>query len=405
MQNKEILDNYLSELKQALQSVDADAPRTLREAEDHIRERIDLLESEGRDSASAAKIAVEEFGKPADIARAFSETRISPIFKNPLHVRCGDDIIGSLKAAGIPGRMLKWCDPLSVGPTPGGLSQEEWYQVRGKFLSDSFQMSLEDAIADLRRQDSGLEDLEQHDVVLLWFEHDLFDQIILVWLLQHFAQIEMKGTELRLICVDEFPGVENFIGLGQLEPQELVALYGTSEKVTDAQLSLAKDVWAGWCSLDPSGLEKLLSSDTSALPFVRNAVRRHLQNFPSTTNGLSLTEQLALEAIAEGAIKAGNIFLSVQSNEENPWMGDSMLFAALERLRQGTVPLVESSRDEIIDLKVEVKLTAAGHRVLTGESDFIALNGIDNWVGGVHLTSNNVWRWDPLDQRVVRQRQ
>jgi len=403
MQAKEILRNYLTELKQALQAVDADATRTLREAEDHIRDRIGLLESDGQDQASAAKKAIEEFGTPTDIAKAFSESRIPPIFKNPLHVRCGDDIIGSLKMAGIPGRMLKWCDPLSVGPTPSGLSQEEWYQTRGKFLSDSFQIPLEDAIGDLRTQDVGLDDLQQHDVVILWFEHDLFDQIILIWLLQHFAQIEMKDTELRLICVDQFPGVEKFIGLGQLEPQELVALYGTSEKVTDAQLSLAKNVWAAWCSSEPSSLEKLLSADTSALPFVRNAVRRHLQNFPSTVNGLNLTEQMALEAIAEGPVKAGSIFLSVQSKEEIPWMGDSMLFAALEKLLQAGVPLVESSSDEIIDLKVEVRLTAEGHRVLTGELDYIALNGIDTWVGGVHLTANNIWRWDPLGQKLVKQ--
>src|SRR5882724_1824183 len=126
---KEILSNYLLELQEALKFVDVDAPRTLREAEDHIKERIEILESEGHDLPAAAMIAVEEFGKPADIAQAFSESRILPIFKNPLHVRCGDDIIGSLKSAGVPGRMLKWCDPLSIGPTPGGISQDEWYQV------------------------------------------------------------------------------------------------------------------------------------------------------------------------------------------------------------------------------------------------------------------------------------
>src|SRR4051794_5610272 len=116
MLTKEILSNYLADLQEALKAVDADALRTLREAEDHIKERIELLESEGHDLASAAKIAIEEFGRPSDIAKAFLETRILPIFKNPLHLRCGDDIIGSLKTAGVPGRMQKWCDPLSVGP-------------------------------------------------------------------------------------------------------------------------------------------------------------------------------------------------------------------------------------------------------------------------------------------------
>jgi hypothetical protein len=39
--------------------------------------------------------------------------------------------------------------------------------------------------------------------------------------------------------------------------------------------------------------------------------------------------------------------------------------------------------------------TAAGRRVLRGEADHVALNGIDRWVGGVHLQGPDApWRWD-----------
>ena len=32
--------------------------------------------------------------------------------------------------------------------------------------------------------------------------------------------------------------------------------------------------------------------------------------------------------------------------------------------------------------------------MLDGEADHVALNGIDRWVGGVHLRGAPPWRWD-----------
>jgi hypothetical protein len=32
--------------------------------------------------------------------------------------------------------------------------------------------------------------------------------------------------------------------------------------------------------------------------------------------------------------------------------------------------------------------------VLAGEADRVQLLGLDRWIGGTHLTLDNVWRWD-----------
>lgn len=42
-----------------------------------------------------------------------------------------------------------------------------------------------------------------------------------------------------------------------------------------------------------------------------------------------------------------------------------------------------------------LRLTGTGARVLAGEEDHVALNGIDRWIGGVHLHGHRVaWRFD-----------
>jgi hypothetical protein len=46
--------------------------------------------------------------------------------------------------------------------------------------------------------------------------------------------------------------------------------------------------------------------------------------------------------------------------------------------------------------------TAAGRRVLRGEADHVALNGIDRWIGEVHLHGEVArWRWDEGTESVV----
>ena len=48
-----------------------------------------------------------------------------------------------------------------------------------------------------------------------------------------------------------------------------------------------------------------------------------------------------------------------------------------------------------------LRLTDAGHAVLSGESDALALRELDRWIGGIHLTPGQLWRWDSVLGRIV----
>jgi hypothetical protein len=52
-----------------------------------------------------------------------------------------------------------------------------------------------------------------------------------------------QGTrKAELLCVDAFPGIVPFNGLGQLKPFQLASLYDQRRPVTDAQFEFAKIV-------------------------------------------------------------------------------------------------------------------------------------------------------------------
>ncbi len=52
-----------------------------------------------------------------------------------LHIRPGDDILPKLKEAHLPGEFIRWADALCQGPTPSGLSQTKWRNLRARFAA------------------------------------------------------------------------------------------------------------------------------------------------------------------------------------------------------------------------------------------------------------------------------
>jgi hypothetical protein len=49
-----------------------------------------------------------------------------------------------------------------------------------------------------------------------------------------------------------------------------------------------------------------------------------------------------------------------------------------------------------------VTITEVGRSVIEGRADHIELNGIDQWLGGVHLKGvKAAWRWDRASAQLV----
>lgn len=48
------------------------------------------------------------------------------------------------------------------------------------------------------------------------------------------------------------------------------------------------------------------------------------------------------------------------------------------------------------------ELTEVGEAVLKGEANFVQVNGVDRWLGGVHLLGRtDLWRWDEQAQKLT----
>jgi hypothetical protein len=279
---------------------------------------------------------------------------------------------------------------------PAGLPLAELSAVRADFIAGQGWSDAGEVRREFQARDEVLAGFGAHDEVVLWFEHDLYDQLQLAQLLDFFAGAERGETRLTLVCGPEY--------LGSSTPERLAERFEERAAVTDEQLALGRAAWTAFRSPDPRAVASRVMSDMPELPFLRTALIRHLEQFPSTRNGLSRSEQQALEAIDAGAGTVGEAYLASHQQREDPiWMGDATFAAYLEALAAGPSPLVALGADGAPDAMARtVALTDAGRAVLEAREDRVRLNGIDRWLGGVHLQGPEAaWRWDVAHRRLA----
>jgi len=299
-----------------------------------------------------------------------------------LHITNGDSV--SIAQTGLPGQVIFWRDTLHDGPVPQGLALEELSRVRERFLAEFFEIP--PAEVSFARRDASLKSFREHDEVILWFEHDLYDQLQLIQILDWFSEEDLGGTRLSLICSRAY--------LGPMTAEQLRPLFDQRHTVTGAELATAKSAWEAFRSREPAHLAALIDSDTSALPYLHDALLRHLQQFPSLDNGLSRAERQILQLTTSGAKSARELFPAAQRMEETIWMGDSTFIQYMKRLAAARHPLLDS-------INGVFGITAFGRQVLEGRADHVRANGINRWLGGVHLCEGSpVWRWDSGAKRI-----
>lgn len=243
----------------------------------------------------------------------------------------------------------------------------------------------------------ALEAFHRHDEVVLWFEHDLFDQLLLIRHLAWFARQSLGSTRLALICVGVYPGIEPFMGLGQLNPDQFASLFDTRAAITPEQADLGRRAWEAFTSPDPRQLVQLLARDTSALPFLAPALRRQLQEFPAAGTGLPRMEHEILTILVKGPLSPAELFRAEQRRENCFFIGDSSFrwrLDVLAALPQPLITLQLDSKDKMILPPGVVTITETGRDVLAGRRDWLGIRDFDRWLGGVRLRNESIWRWN-----------
>jgi len=320
-----------------------------------------------------------------------------------LHIRCGSDIQHSLRIAGLNGDFLEFSDPFCIGPL-SDRDPQTLLRERATFLAEAFDLAPADALGRQQQGYGTLLRLDQYQRIVLWFEHDSYDQLILAYLLHRLRELQ-PSAELQLIAVDQVPGVERFIGIGQLAPEVLSWLWPQRRPIKPELLQLGSDAWHALTADNPTALLALIQTGTPALPMLGKALHRHLQQLPGQHDGLGLTERLSLQIIQrQGPLPTGKVFAALMRNDEPlPYLGDLMFWWILQPLLGGTTPLLQID-DSVADWPQRViQLSPQGEAVLQGKADGFTSRANGYWVGGVELQPGQPhWRYDAAQQSLHR---
>jgi hypothetical protein len=334
----------------------------------------------------------------ARTGESYATARVRLLADRPtaaLHVTNGDSAAGTLRRTRLGGRVLPWRDALHAGPVPA-VGHRELRRVRAGFLAGEDPTGRGRLLRWLGHRDRTLS-ANRDGEYLLWFEADLYDQLQLAQIVATLGLLGVPPERITLVCIGEYPGIAHFGGLGELGPEQLHGLLATAAvRLGPAAMALAGRAWAALRAPEPGDLGAIAAAASPELRFLGEAFDRLSREYPSTRDGLSLTERRILAAAADGAGTAGEVFARVGAREARPYLGDLFCYRIVAELAGARTPLLAAEPPTgAVGAATRVRLTAAGRRVLGGDADHVAVNGVDRWVGGVHLAGpDSPWRWD-----------
>jgi hypothetical protein len=316
-----------------------------------------------------------------------------------VHVCNGDTTADTLSLADLPGEIRVWADALDQGPVLP-VSDEEHYRLRGEFWAAR---GFEGAPR-LAGWDRGVDEAAAAEELILWFEHDLFDQLALIRLLARLARRGLP-QQLTIVSIDRHPEVPSFLGMGQLKPEQLAELWPRRTPLSRDAIDEAITAWIAVTAADPRALP-FLTRRIKAMPFLAGALERQLEELPDPLSGLSRTERQLLAAVARGVTSPGELMTTVQAIDPRYPITDGLLHATLQTLgRCGFLegaPTAPAAEAATALPAVQVTVTALGRQALAGAVDRVHEAGIDDWRGGVRLLGRGpVWRWDGQQRKLI----
>ena len=308
-----------------------------------------------------------------------------------LHVTNGSVFLSRLHDLGVPGAIVPWDDVLHEGPVPAGRSPDQLRRRRAEFLAINWG-DVADIERGLARRDQAVVDAASGEEIVLWFEHDLYDQLHVLQVLDLLHGLQGAGrltARVTAILADDYLAAQPDDLLGQWFASRVV--------VSEAQFAAAAAAWAAFRSPEPLALQAF--RHPGAWPTLTRALRRHLQQFPAVGTGLSRTERQTLAAAVARPRPLRELFhASNHECEDAIFMGDLGWWSHIRPLLTAPQPLLEAGADcpdswhhedwwRGDERAPSLRLTDTGARVLAGAADHVRLNGIDRWLGGVHLVA------------------
>ncbi|SNY93669.1 hypothetical protein SAMN04515647_3981 [Cohaesibacter sp. ES.047] len=300
-----------------------------------------------------------------------------------------------LREAQIGDAILPWEDVLHEGPVPDA-DDTLFAAIRSKALADGYVHTEASVMETFKNRFDILRAHQDFDRIDLWFEHDLYDQLQILQVLDMLSRFGRTNN----VFITQAPTY-----LGMQKPDTISRFEELTLPVLDRMFAFASKAWHAYTSGGPEAVNALRKEPIPGFPFMGHALLRALQELPGS-DGLSRTERQILYSLDRGVTRPGMLFAQVQNMEEAIFLGDLTFFQILSGLqycqRPALTGLPQDFKARILSNSEQRKefitsplhITDFGKKALSGHADFLSENGLHRWWGGTELTTADHWRWE-----------
>lgn len=238
--------------------------------------------------------------------------------------------------------------------------------------------------------------LKHADCITLWVGSNLKDQIAIPYFIYLMGLIGAEQVPIRLVEFKSFPsGRSSSVGIFK---EEELKKHPSPLTLTSSVIALYKEAWQAICADTPYKLIELVSDTKYKLPLLQKALASLLRRYPRKDSGLLHWDFVLLKNIkAHGPLVPKIIGYSMTeylidlAEGDEDWVGDYYLWRRMKMMAHYTDPLISITyADELEKNSMRgctAVLTTFGEQVLNGEVSAFPTCPIDEWIGGVHLSS------------------
>ena len=323
------------------------------------------------------------------------------------HVLPGESAAGTFRQAfGLPNaQVFVDIDNLSCGPLASVEDREAWRRKRRDYwhsvIGSGFGGPKENDNPALLydRLSAGKSDLNGADSIFLWFGTTLQEQLLLAWVVTVFRHLGIETEPLRLLEVSPHrPEFDRSIAILDSENLKRTRLW---RRPAEGETASYDTAWRAVSCPSPEDLIAFCRPDSMNPTPLKEALCAFMAHYPAVDTGLNYWDRIILANCRKRGPKAARIIGYTMGHDLKypDWSGgDIYLFHRLKRLgdRRLAHPLLTLTGDPSEIRSADAAITETGRMVLAGEANHAVLNGIDDWVGGVHLKarSGSPWLFD-----------
>jgi hypothetical protein len=160
-----------------------------------------------------------------------------------LHVTNGSVFLSRLHDLGLPGDIIPWDDILHEGPVPADLSDAALRRVRAEFLGEHWHDS--DSIErSMTARDARLAAAAGGDEIVLWYEHDLYDQLHVLQVLDQLGRLGAALTaHVTAVLADDY--------LTAQPDDTLLVWFAARQPLSEEHWQAAAAAWKAFRAPDP----------------------------------------------------------------------------------------------------------------------------------------------------------